>query len=125
LNLYQKNAFSGFCQIFSQAMDEVEKFFFCQFPNPWSLRVSGMGCISSKCEKSQNHCTLLHNLQPIWNITLVKPNPGGLVANMTSVTQVQDVSSKDGASETIAGNEARPQDNQLSSDGARRCEVLH
>ncbi len=44
---------------------------------------------------------------------------------MTSVTQVQDVSSKDGASETIAGNEARPQDNQLSSDGARRCEVLH
>ncbi len=36
-----KNAFSGFCQKFSQAMDEVENFF-CQFSNPWALRVSGM-----------------------------------------------------------------------------------
>jgi hypothetical protein len=39
-------------------MDEVENFF-CQFPNPWALRVSGMGCNTSKCEKSQNHCTLI------------------------------------------------------------------
>jgi hypothetical protein len=31
-------------------MDEVEHFF-CQFPNPWTLRVSGMGCYTSKCEK--------------------------------------------------------------------------
>ncbi len=37
-------------------MDEVENFF-CQFPNPWALRVSGMGGYTSKCEKSQNHCT--------------------------------------------------------------------
>ncbi len=35
------------------------KFFFCQFQNPWALRVSGMGGYTSKCEKSQNHCTLL------------------------------------------------------------------
>ncbi len=27
------------------------KFFFCQFPNPWALRVSGMGGYTSKCEK--------------------------------------------------------------------------
>ncbi len=27
------------------------KNFFCQFPNPWALRVSGMGCYTSKCEK--------------------------------------------------------------------------
>ena len=27
------------------------KFFFCQFPNPWTLRVSGMGGFTSKCEK--------------------------------------------------------------------------
>jgi hypothetical protein len=40
-------------------MDEVE-FFFGQFPNPWSLRVSGMDCNTSKCEKSQNHCTLMN-----------------------------------------------------------------
>ena len=33
--------------------------FFCQFPNPWALRVSGMGGYTSKCEKSQNHSTLL------------------------------------------------------------------
>jgi hypothetical protein len=45
-------------QKFPQAMDEVE-IFFCQFPNPWALRVSGMGGYTSKCEKSQNHCTLL------------------------------------------------------------------
>jgi hypothetical protein len=45
-----KNAFSGFCQKFPQAMDEVENFF-CQFPNPWALRVSGMGGYTSKCGK--------------------------------------------------------------------------
>ncbi len=38
-------------------MDEVGNFF-CQFLNPWALRVSGMGGYTSKCEKSQNHCTL-------------------------------------------------------------------
>jgi hypothetical protein len=27
------------------------KIFFCQFPNPWALRVSGMGGYNSKCEK--------------------------------------------------------------------------
>jgi hypothetical protein len=42
-------------------MDEVE-IFFCQFPNPWTLRVSGMGCYTSKWEKSQNHCTLVLSL---------------------------------------------------------------
>ncbi len=42
-------------------MDEVENFFFGQFPNPWALRVSGMGGYTSKCEKSQNHCTLAYH----------------------------------------------------------------
>jgi hypothetical protein len=37
------------------------KFFFCQFPNPWTLRVSGIGCYTSKCEKSQIHCTLMYS----------------------------------------------------------------
>jgi hypothetical protein len=55
-----KNAFSGLCQKFLQAMHEVENFFFFQFPNPWTLRVSGMGGYTSKREKSQNHCTLLY-----------------------------------------------------------------
>jgi hypothetical protein len=58
LKLDPKNAFSGFCQKFPQAMDEVEHFF-CQFPNPWALRVSGMSGYTSKCEKSKNHCTLM------------------------------------------------------------------
>ncbi len=31
-------------------MDEVE-IFFCPFPNPWALKVSGMGGYTSKCEK--------------------------------------------------------------------------
>jgi hypothetical protein len=48
----------NFCQKFPQAMDEVENFF-CHFPNLWTLRVSVIGCYTSKCEKSQNHCTLL------------------------------------------------------------------
>jgi hypothetical protein len=38
------------------------KIFFCQFPNPWALRVSGMGGYSSKCEKSKNHCTLMYSM---------------------------------------------------------------
>jgi hypothetical protein len=38
------------------------KIFFCQFPNPWALRVSGMCGYTSKYEKSQNHyCTLMYN----------------------------------------------------------------
>jgi hypothetical protein len=41
-------------------MGEVD--FFCRFPDPWTLRVSGMGCYTSKCEKSQNHCTLVDTL---------------------------------------------------------------
>ncbi len=28
------------------------KDFFCQFPNPWTPRVSRMGCYTSKCEKN-------------------------------------------------------------------------
>jgi hypothetical protein len=56
-----KNAFSGFCQKFPQAMHEVE-IFFGQFPNPWTLRVSGMVCYTSKCEKSQNHCTIVQTV---------------------------------------------------------------
>ncbi len=35
--------------------------FFCQFPNPWTLRLSGMGGYTSKCEKIQNHCTLVYS----------------------------------------------------------------
>jgi hypothetical protein len=36
------------------------KIFLGQFPNLWTLRVSGMGGYTSKCEKSQNHCTLMY-----------------------------------------------------------------
>ena len=42
--------FSGFCQKFPQATDEVKKFF-CHFPSPWVLRMSGMGGYGQKCEK--------------------------------------------------------------------------
>ncbi len=55
-----KNTFSGFGQKFRRPWMKF-KIFFCHFPNPWTLRVSGMGGYTSKCEKSQNHCTLLHS----------------------------------------------------------------
>ncbi len=29
------------------------KIFFCQFPNPWALRLSGMGCYASKWKKAK------------------------------------------------------------------------
>jgi hypothetical protein len=41
-------------------MDEVE-IFFCQFPNPWTLRVSGMGGYTSKCgKKSKSLHPIIH-----------------------------------------------------------------
>jgi hypothetical protein len=69
-----KNAFSGFCQKFVQATDEVE-IFFCQFPNPWALkgtvqrelrwvkiginRTARINCIAGKrdllCPKGHHH----------------------------------------------------------------------
>ena len=48
-----KNAFSGFCQKFLQTMDKVESFL-CQFPNPWALRMSGMGCYILKILSSHH-----------------------------------------------------------------------
>ncbi len=42
-----------------QVMDDVETFFLPIF-KPLALRVSGMGSYTSKCEISQNHCTLFH-----------------------------------------------------------------
>ncbi len=46
----QKNAFSGFCQNFPRPWIKL-KIFLGQFPNPWALWMSGMGCYTSKCEK--------------------------------------------------------------------------
>jgi hypothetical protein len=58
---YTKTHFFQFCQKFVQAIDEVEHFF-CQFPNPWALRVSGMGFYTSKCEKNTKSLhPIVHN----------------------------------------------------------------
>jgi hypothetical protein len=55
-----------FCQKFPRAMDEV-KTFFCQFPNPWALRVSGMGFYTSKCEnKSKSLHPNMHAYKILW-----------------------------------------------------------
>ena len=40
------------------------KIFFCQFPNPWALRVSGWVVIPQNVKKSQNHCTLVSMPSP-------------------------------------------------------------
>jgi hypothetical protein len=54
-----KNAFSGFCQKFPQAMDEVEQFFFAYFQILGPLGCQGWVVIPQIVKKSQNHCTLL------------------------------------------------------------------
>ncbi len=41
------------------------KNFFCQFPNPWALRVSGMGGYTSKCAKKSK--SLHPSAQPVAN----------------------------------------------------------
>jgi hypothetical protein len=63
------------------------KKFFCHFLNPWTLRVSGMGCYTSKCEKSQNHCTLLYSLNKILVVTMYSLN-NVLVVTMYSLNHV-------------------------------------
>jgi hypothetical protein len=61
-NHTKKTHFPVFAKNFRRPWMKL-KFFFCQkFPNPWTLRVSGMGGYTSNCEKSQNHCTLLYIL---------------------------------------------------------------
>ncbi len=45
------------------------KIFFCQFPNPWTLRVSGMGGYTSKCEKKSK------SLHPITQPFTTWPRP--------------------------------------------------
>ncbi len=47
-----KKTFSGLCQKCSQNMYEVD-FFFANFQILRALRVSGMGCYISKCEKTK------------------------------------------------------------------------
>ena len=54
----KKTHFPAFAKNFRRPWMKLKNFV-CQFPNPWALTVSGMGCYTSKCEKSQNHCTLM------------------------------------------------------------------
>jgi hypothetical protein len=64
------------------------KNFFCKFPNPWALRVSGMGGYTSKCEKSQNHCTLLKVvLLHLWRVD-VKTIGGFICITLGGFTQL-------------------------------------
>ncbi len=45
----KKRIFRVFAKNFRRPWMKLKKFF-GQFPNPWALRVSGMGCYTSKCE---------------------------------------------------------------------------
>jgi hypothetical protein len=56
--IQKKTHFPVFAKNFRRPCMKLKNFF-CEFPNPWTLRVSGMGGYTSKCEKSQNHCTLV------------------------------------------------------------------
>jgi hypothetical protein len=59
LKLDQKTAFSGFCQKFQQAIDEVENFIFANFQILGPLGCQGWVVIPQNVKKSQNHCTLV------------------------------------------------------------------
>ena len=67
---YKKNVFSGLCQKFPQATDEVKNFF-CHFPSPWVLRMSGMGGYGQKCEKMPKS---LHLNEHKYNTHISKPS---------------------------------------------------
>ena len=71
-NHTKKTHFPVFAKNFRRPCMKL-KIFFCQFPNPWTFRVSGMGGYSSKCEKSQNHCTLLwvHHYFCLYNLYII------------------------------------------------------
>ena len=49
--IMQKNAFSGFCQKFPQAMDEVENFFFANFQILGPLGCQGWVAIPQNVKK--------------------------------------------------------------------------
>ncbi len=49
-NHTKKTHFPGFAKNFRRPWMKL-KIIFCQFPNPWTLRVPGMGGYTSKCEK--------------------------------------------------------------------------
>ncbi len=66
-NHTKKTHFPVFAKNFHRPCMKL-KIFFCQFPNPWTLKVSGMGGYTSKCEKSQNHCTLMWMLRKILSL---------------------------------------------------------
>ncbi len=53
-----KKAFSGFCQKFPQAMDEVKNFF-ANFQILGPLECQGWVVIPQNVKISQNHCTLM------------------------------------------------------------------
>jgi hypothetical protein len=75
LKLDQKNGFSGFCQKFPQAMDEVENFLLANFQILGPLGCQGWVVIPQNVKKSQNHCTLISTLWGGWvfvDIRIVK-----------------------------------------------------
>jgi hypothetical protein len=57
----KKTHFPVFAKNFRRPWMKLKKIC-CQFPNPWALRVSGMGGYTSKCEKKSKslHPTLQH-----------------------------------------------------------------
>jgi hypothetical protein len=54
------NTFSGFCQKFPQAIDEVKKIFLANFQILGPLGCQGWVVIPQNVKKIQNHCTLMN-----------------------------------------------------------------
>jgi hypothetical protein len=61
MKLYQTKHFSVFAKKIQQTMGEAE-IFFCYFPNPWILKVSGMGQYAKKViKKSKSQHFSVHD----------------------------------------------------------------
>ncbi len=79
-NRTKKTHFPVFAKNFRRPWMKL-KIFFCQFPNPWTLRVSGMGGYTSKCEQKSKSlhpiklCIEYHSVCPFVGIGTRPPPP--------------------------------------------------
>jgi hypothetical protein len=70
LNHTKKTHFPVFAKNFRRPCMKLKKIF-CQFPNPWTLRVSGMGGYTSKCEKKSKSLHPTDDPDAEWKIKFI------------------------------------------------------
>ena len=70
------------------------KIFFCHFPSPWVLRMSGMGCYGQKCEKMPKSLHL--NVQPILCKVLYRTSLGTSVPVLSTEPWLNPLNGRSG-----------------------------